>query len=107
MHLIGIDVGTGGSRAVLIDAAGKIPGGIVASATVEHLPFHSPHPGWAEQDPHDWWRASATAIRFTIDQAGIPAEEIRAVGLSGQMHGSVLLDESDRVLRPALIWCDQ
>lgn len=103
MHLIGIDVGTGGSRAVLIDAAGNI----VAAATVEHEPFHSPHPGWAEQDPDDWWRASAAAIQAAIRQAGIPAEEIKAVGLTGQMHGSVLLDESDRVLRPALIWCDQ
>ena len=103
MHLIGIDVGTGGSRAVLIDAAGKI----IAAATVEHEPFYSPHPGWAEQDPHDWWRASAAAIQSAINQAGIPAEEIKAVGLSGQMHGSVLLDERDEVLRPALIWCDQ
>ena len=103
MHLIGIDVGTGGSRAVLIDAAGKI----LAAATVEHEPFVSPQTGWAEQDPRDWWRASAAAIRSAINQANIPAEEIKAVGLTGQMHGSVLLDESDRVLRPALIWCDQ
>ena len=103
MHLIGIDVGTGGSRAVLIDAAGKI----VAAATVEHEPFNSPQPGWAEQDPRDWWRASAAAIQACIRQAGIPAEEIKAVGLSGQMHGSVLLDDNDEVLRPALIWCDQ
>ena len=103
MHLIGIDVGTGGSRAVLIDAAGKI----TAAATVEHEPFVSPQTGWAEQDPRDWWRASAAAIQAAIRQANIPAEEIKAVGLSGQMHGSVLLDESDQVLRPALIWCDQ
>ncbi|HEU4795774.1 MAG TPA: FGGY family carbohydrate kinase, partial [Pyrinomonadaceae bacterium] len=102
MHLIGIDVGTGGSRAVLIDAAGKI----TAAATVEHEPFVSPHTGWAEQDPRDWWRASAAAIQSAIRQANIPAAEIKAVGLSGQMHGSVLLDESDQVLRPALIWCD-
>ncbi len=103
MHLIGIDVGTGGSRAVLIDAAGKI----AAAATVEHEPFVSPQTGWAEQDPRDWWRASAAAIRSAINQANIPAATIKAVGLTGQMHGSVLLDESDRVLRPALIWCDQ
>jgi xylulokinase len=103
MHLIGIDVGTGGSRAVLIDAAGKI----LAAATVDHEPFVSPQTGWAEQDPRDWWRASAAAIRSAIRQANIPAEEIKAIGLSGQMHGSVLLDESDRVVRPALIWCDQ
>jgi xylulokinase len=96
-------VGTGGSRAVLIDTAGRI----TASASVEHQPFLSLQPGWAEQDPHDWWRASAAAIRTVIAKAGIPAEEIEAVGLSGQMHGAVLLDETDRVVRPAIIWCDQ
>lgn len=103
MHLIGIDVGTGGSRAVLIDTAGKI----VASATVEHKPFVSIQTGWAEQDPRDWWRASAAAIRSAITKGGIPAEDIKAVGLSGQMHGAVLLDVVDEVLRPAIIWCDQ
>lgn len=103
MHLIGIDVGTGGSRTVLIDTAGKI----VASATVEHKPFVSIQTGWAEQDPRDWWRASAAAIRSAITKAPIPAEDIKAVGLSGQMHGAVLLDAADEVLRPAIIWCDQ
>ena len=103
MHLIGIDVGTGGSRAVLIDTAGKI----VASATVEHKPFVSIQTGWAEQDPGDWWRASAAAIRSAIAKAAVPADEIKAVGLSGQMHGAVLLDAADEVLRPAIIWCDQ
>ena len=103
MHLIGIDVGTGGSRAVLIDTAGKI----VASATVEHKPFVSIQTGWAEQDPRDWWRASAAAIRSAITRAAIPVEDIKAVGLSGQMHGAVLLDAAAEVLRPAIIWCDQ
>jgi xylulokinase len=103
MHLIGIDVGTGGSRAVLIDAAGRV----VASATVEHQAFVSPQTAWAEQDPHDWWRASAAAVRAAIAQSGIDAAEIKGVGLSGQMHGAVLLDERDEVLRPAIIWCDQ
>lgn len=103
MHLLGIDVGTGGSRAVLIDTAGRV----VASATVEHSPFVSIQPGWAEQDPRDWWCASAAAIRSAITHAGISPEEINAVGLSGQMHGAVLLDAADDVLRPAIIWCDQ
>ena len=103
MHLIGIDVGTGGSRAVLIDAAGRI----VASATVEHQPFVSLQAGWAEQDPRDWWRAASAAIRVAIANAAIDADQIKAVGLSGQMHGAVLLDETDEVLRPAIIWCDQ
>ena len=103
MHLIGIDVGTGGSRAVLIDANGTI----VASATVEHEPFVSLQTGWAEQDPRDWWRASAAAIRAAIGKAQIRAEQIKAIGLSGQMHGAVLLDGCGDVLRSAIIWCDQ
>jgi len=96
-------VGTGGSRAVLIDAAGRV----VASATVEHQPFVSPQTGWAEQDPRDWWAAASAAIRAAITKAQISADQIKAVGLSGQMHGAVLLDENDEILRPAIIWCDQ
>lgn len=103
MLLLGIDVGTGGSRAVLIDETGRI----VASATVEHEPFASPETGWAEQDPDDWWRASAAAIREVTASDNVNVDEIVSVGLSGQMHGSVLLDQNDLVLRPALIWCDQ
>lgn len=106
MNFLGIDVGTGGSRAVLIDDQGKI----VAAATVEHSMFASPQIGWAEQDPRDWWRASSAAIRSVLDSDFVRAEgaeEIGAVSFSGQMHGSVLLDEADNVLRPALLWCDQ
>ena len=103
MNFLGIDVGTGGSRAVLIDTRGSI----VASATIEHAPFASPQTGWAEQDARDWWRASAAAVRAVLSKDGVRAEEITAVGLSGQMHGAVLLDEQDEVLRPSIIWCDQ
>jgi xylulokinase len=103
MKLLGIDVGTGGTRAVVIDEQGKV----VASATDEHAPFASPQTGWAEQDPHDWWRASVAAIRRVVFEQGVRAEEIAGVGLTGQMHGTVLLDQRDEVLRPALIWCDQ
>jgi xylulokinase len=103
MLLLGIDVGTGGSRAVLIDQTGQI----VTSATVEHEAFASPHTGWAEQSPDDWWRASAEAIRQVVSSDNVRPEEIAAVGLSGQMHGAVLLNERDEVMRPALIWCDQ
>jgi len=103
MLLLGIDVGTGGSRAVLIDQTGQI----VTSATIEHEAFASPHTGWAEQSPDDWWRASAEAIRQVVSSDNLRSEKIAAVGLSGQMHGAVLLDERDEVLRPALIWCDQ
>jgi xylulokinase len=62
MNFLGIDVGTGGTRAVLVDEAGRV----VASATVEHEPFASPHTGWAEQDPRDWWRAAALAVREAL-----------------------------------------
>ncbi|MGH9874255.1 MAG: xylulokinase [Pyrinomonadaceae bacterium] len=101
MKTLGIDVGTGGTRAVVIDPDGSI----VASATTEHVPFVSRQTGWAEQDPKDWWRATTTAVREVLSRTS--ADEIKAVGLSGQMHGSVLLDRSDEVLRPAIIWCDQ
>jgi xylulokinase len=99
--LLGLDIGTGGSRAVLVDQRGKL----TASAAVEHVAFRSPHPGWAEQDPEDWWRAAQGAIRDVIDAAGSP--RIDAIGLTGQMHGAVMLDAAGEVLRPSLIWCDQ
>lgn len=101
--LLGIDVGTGGSRALLIGEDGAL----LASSVVEHQPFRSPQRGWAEQDPEDWWRASSTAIHNLLQASGIEAGEIAAIGLSGQMHGAVLLDSANQVLRPALIWCDQ
>ena len=96
-------MGTGGTRALLIDEAGEVAG----SAIQEHQPFASPHSGWAEQDPHDWWQACQGAVRKLLQTSGTPASEIACIGLSGQMHGAVLLDEKDEVLRPALIWCDQ
>ena len=99
--LLGMDVGTGGTRAVLIDHHGTV----VTSAAVEHAPFRSPHPGWAEQDPEDWWRAAQVAIREVLAAAGSP--HVEAVGLTGQMHGAVILDAAGEVLRPSLIWCDQ
>lgn len=101
--LLGIDVGTGGTRAVLVDEQGAV----IASATAEHTPFASPHTGWAEQDPHDWWRACAIAIQSVLAKSGKSAAEVGCIGLSGQMHGAVLLDSNHSVLRPALIWCDQ
>jgi xylulokinase len=102
-RLLGIDVGTGGTRAVLLDNAGAV----IAARTSEHKPFASPKTGWAEQDPHDWWRATCEAIRELLKESTTPSSEIAAVGFSGQMHGAVLLDSTGTVLRPALIWCDQ
>jgi len=103
VNFLGVDIGTGGSRAVLIDERGSV----VATATVDHEPFASPEIGWAEQDPRDWWRASAGAIHAVVGSEGVNAESIGAIGFSGQMHGSVFLDEADNVIRPALLWCDQ
>jgi xylulokinase len=101
-QLLGIDVGTGGTRALVIDEQGHI----VASATSEHVPFASPQTGWAEQDPRDWWRATGEAVRAAVAKAG-GGDRIAAVGFSGQMHGSSMLDASGEVVRPALLWCDQ
>jgi xylulokinase len=101
-HVLGVDVGTGGTRAVVVDASGQI----LASATEEHEPFASPQIGWAEQNPEDWWRACGVAIRKALADAALRGDQIACVGFSGQMHGAVMLDASDRVVRPALIWCD-
>ncbi len=103
MTFLGIDVGTGGTRAVLIDAEGRV----AASATGAHAPFASPETGWAEQDPRDWWRAATLAIRAVLAKSEIKPEEIKGIGFSGQMHGAVLLDKRGQVLRPSIIWCDQ
>ena len=96
---LGVDVGTGGTRAVVVDRTGKV----VASEATEHAAIHSEHVGWAEQDPEDWWRAAKASISAVLQQVG----SVEAVGLTGQMHGCVMLDENGEVLRPALIWCDQ
>jgi len=103
IYFLGIDVGTGGARALLMDVSGRV----VASGTEEHQPFASPHPGWAEQDPRDWWRACGIAVKKALRKSSVRAGEIACAGLSGQMHGAVLLDSAGEVVRPALIWCDQ
>ncbi|MPY88484.1 MAG: xylulokinase [Luteitalea sp.] len=102
-YVLGIDVGTGGTRALVVDARGAV----VGAATAEHVPFASPETGWAEQDPRDWWRATTRAVPRALAQAGVAGEVIAGVGLTGQMHGAVLLDDRGEVVRPALIWCDQ
>ena len=102
MYVLGIDVGTGGTRAIIMGSNGRI----AASATEEHEPFASPQIGWAEQRPDDWWRAAGIAIRKALAQGNLRGEQISCVGFSGQMHGAVMLDGSGEVVRPALIWCD-
>jgi xylulokinase len=103
MYWLGIDVGTGGTRALLVDAQGKVAAGF----TAPHEDMRMERPLWAEQRPENWWDAAQLAVRGVLAQAGVSGRQVRGIGLSGQMHGLVLLDESDRVIRPALIWCDQ
>lgn len=101
-YLLGIDVGTSGTKTVLFGTEGNT----VASALSEY-PLYQPHIGWAEQDPQDWWNAVTETISRVIRSSGVNPSEIKGVGLSGQMHGMVLLDKSGSVLRPSIIWCDQ
>src|SRR5262249_8313074 len=102
MALLGIDIGTSGTRALLIDETGAT----IASATAAY-PLSTPRPGWAEQEPRDWWEATVGTVRQVLASSGVSAADVRGVGLSGQMHGSVFLDRDNQVLRPALLWCDQ
>lgn len=104
--LLGIDLGTTGVKAALFRAD---DGAVIADAFVDY-PLMHPHPGWAEQDPADWWRATTEAVRACLAgaaQQGVQASDVCGLGLSGQMHGVVLLDEENRVLRPCIIWADQ
>ncbi|MCH7747974.1 MAG: xylulokinase [Acidobacteria bacterium] len=103
MSVLGLDIGTTGSRAVIVNDAGTV----LAGATEPHAPFESPQPGWAEQHPADWWRAARAAVARVVADDRVQSHDIRAVGLSGQMHGAVLENDADEVLRPAIIWCDQ
>jgi xylulokinase len=103
MYWLGLDVGTGGSRALLVDAKGRAR----YSFTAPHADMQMLKPLWAEQDPEDWWRAGQIAIHGVLKEAHIGGDQVAAVGLTGQMHGLVLLDKEGKVIRPALIWCDQ
>lgn len=101
-YLLGIDIGTSGTKTVLFDESGNS----LASA-VEEYPLYQPEIGWAEQDPRDWWNAVCATVKEVINRSGISSGDIKGVGLSGQMHGAVLLDRDNHVLRKAIIWCDQ
>lgn len=101
-YLIGVDLGTSGTKTVLFAEDGTV----AASCTIEY-PLYQPQNGWAEQDPLDWWNAVCGTTKAVIAKAGISAREIKGVGLSGQMHGLVMLDKSGNVLRKSIIWCDQ
>ena len=101
-YLIGIDVGTSATKTVLFDEAGTV----VASASREY-PLYQPKNGWAEQRPQDWRDAVLATVRTVVGQAAVLKEDIKGIGISGQMHGLVMLDEAGDVIRPSIIWCDQ
>lgn len=99
---LGIDIGTSGVKALLIDEQGNIQ----ASAMVEY-PIYSPFPLWSEQEPEDWWKASIEVLRQLVHDIGDRSKQICAIGLTGQMHGVVFLDKQNQVIRRALLWNDQ
>ncbi len=101
-YLLGVDLGTSGTKTVLFDTAGNV----MASKTVEY-PMYQPQNGWAEQDPRDWWNATAVTTKAVIEESGVDPADIKGVGISGQMHGLVMLDKAGQVLRRSIIWCDQ
>jgi xylulokinase len=101
-HVLGIDTSTTATKAVLVDDAGSVVGVGVAEYGID-----TPQPLWSEQEPSLWWDGTIGAVRAVLASAGVPAEAISAIGLTGQMHGAVLLDADNRVLRPAILWNDQ
>src|SRR5271157_5499480 len=100
---LGIDIGTGSTRALLVDERGVVRAGF----TAPHEEMYMQRPLWAEQRPENWWDAAVAAIRGVLARAGVDGSQVRGIGLSGQMHGLVILDEAGCVIRPSLIWCDQ
>lgn len=102
-YWLGIDIGTGGSRALLVNETGRI----VAARTAAHEEMRMERPLWAEQRPENWWDACQEAIRGVLADAGVTGAAVRGISLSGQMHGLVILDANGVVIRPSLIWCDQ
>lgn len=99
---LGIDLGTSAVKCILVDDKGKVKG----SHSAEY-PLLTPQPGWAEQHPSDWWNGTAQCIKALLEKTGTKGDEVKGIGLSGQMHGSVFLDAGLNVIRPALLWCDQ
>ncbi len=98
---LGLDLGTSAVKVVLVDSAQQV----VAQASAP-LSVQRPQPLWAEQDPDDWWRAAERAVAMLRDGHATALATVRGIGLSGQMHGAMLLDAADRVLRPAILWND-
>ncbi len=101
-YLMGIDISTTGVKALIIAPDGRV----IASANTEQ-PLSTPRPLWSEQDPADWWRSTLTSVRQVLKQSGVSGDQIAAIGLTGQMHGLTLLDDTGAILRPAILWNDQ
>lgn len=101
-YYLGVDIGTSSTKSILIDEAGQI----LAEASVAY-PVHMPKPQWTEQDPEDWWQATIQTIRQVVKKSKVKGAEVKGIGLSGQMHGSVFLDGKGAVIRKALLWNDQ
>ena len=101
-YIIGVDCGTSGTKTVLFDENGKV----IASATAEY-PMYQPKNGYAEQNPAHWAAAMLDTVRAVVSKSGVNKDEIKGIGISGQMHGLVMLDKDNNVLRNAIIWCDQ
>jgi xylulokinase len=101
-YLLGIDIGTSGTKTLICDERGAV----IATAVAEHG-ISSPKPGWSEQDPRQWWAATIVATKAVVKKAKVKAAEIGAIGLSGQMHGGVFLGDGIKPLRPAILWNDQ
>ena len=101
-YLIGIDLGTSSTKTVLFDEDGNV----IASAGKDY-PLYTPNNGWAEQKPEDWRNAALETIAKVVKESGVSADDIKGLGISGQMHGLVMLDENGDVIRPSIIWCDQ
>src|SRR5574344_379914 len=101
-YLIGVDLGTSGTKTVLFDENGTV----IASKTIEY-PLYTPHNGWAEQDPNDCWHAACGGMKSVMEQSGVKPSDVKGIGISGQMHGLVMLDKAGNVLRRSIIWCDQ
>src|SRR6476620_2703744 len=99
---LGIDVGTSGTKTLAINEKGKI----LAEAS-QGYPCYYPQPLWSEQDPEDWWQATVATIQKVVKKARLKSADVKAIGLSGQMHGSVFLDKGGKVIRRALLWNDQ
>lgn len=99
---LGIDIGTSGTKTIAINASGT-----VLSQAVANYPLFQPKPLWSEQNPDDWWQATLTTVRQVMLKANLKPADVKAIGLSGQMHGAVFLDQQSKVIRPAILWNDQ